>query len=806
MGFKDIPLEISYDSDETDIAAEFYRPLLKEAKTYRRLAGYFSSTTFAIAIGEILEFIENGGTMKLVTSTEISKQDKKTFEEYVHGDSFGDMLIEKLKLNQDQIFKDCAALMGWMLSNKVDGQPQLEIKIAITTSIYHQKVGIFSDAEDNLVSFEGSVNETGKAWNDNVEKFKVSTSWGDESDSKRISIDIKTFNKFWENRAQRTTVIDLPTAVKEELLKVRPSSTAEYNEVLIRLKKSLRRKKLFKLRDYQTDAINEWEKNNCQGIFSMATGSGKTFAAFGCVNRLQINQERIAVIIACPYTHLVTQWKNELKSWNKNFDPTLRLENFSIETCFSDIPNWEQQLKRKIRDFNEMGVDGKYFLNKLLIFTTHSTMASEKFVKLTESIDGPICIIADEVHAVGSELRLECLLQKYQYRLGLSATPTRYFDDEGTKKLQDYFNKTVYEFSIHEAIKRGFLVPYRYIPTVIELTEEEFELYRELTRKIARKLAAQGINDIGDDEISNFIEGARANIVSAAINKYDAFKKILDSIPKLQYALIYSHENQLERVKEILYDKGIVYHQITYRETTKEREKILKLLAEGSYDATIAIRCLDEGVNIPSAKIGIILASTGNPRQYIQRRGRLLRIQEGKKEAVIYDILVVPYLNRPLDEETSELERKMVTKELTRYEDFLISATNKMEARKEIEKIRRAYGLDLKIDELTTNDLLGPILEILRDGTLHTKEEVESIIAKDFGFSYEDVNKEYPVGRKKIQIRVGDALHLLRTYNCLEDKDNKAGKGIFMISDKGLKVLEKNREKITESTLKNFSE
>ena len=703
MSFRDLDLKIGYDSDENDISNEFYKPVLKLAVQYDRLAGYFSSTTFAVAISETLDFIKNGGKMRLVTSTQVSNQDKQVFQDYVNGEKTGfeELLVEKINEKSDQIFRDCAALMGWMLDNKIDNESQLQIKIAIPesldgkldqNSIYHQKVGIFRDTDKNTISFEGSVNETGKAWFDNIEKFKVSTNWNDDSDRERISLDVKTFNKFWDNKAKRTTVIDLPTAVKEEFLRVRAKSTEEFNEIISKLKETLPRRKTLRLRGYQNEAINELEKNNFNGFFEMATGSGKTFAAFGSINRLLRKEKRVTIIIACPYTHLVSQWYDEFNRWNKLIEPSLSIDGFSKEMCFSDYPGWDGKLRKKIRNFNEEDIHGNHFLDKLLIFTTHDTLSRKKFRDLASTIDGPIFIIADEVHAVGSELRLGGLLENYQFRLGLSATPTRYFDDEGTLALKKYFGDTVYEFTLKDAIEHKFLVPYRYIPRVVELTDEEFEKYQELTVKIARKLGAMDGKE-KSEELSFFIEGVRADVIASAVKKYDAFEDILDEIPKLEYALIYCNDKQMERAKNILFQRDVVFHQITYRESTEERRRILDLISKRVYDATLAIRCLDEGMDIPSAKLGILLASSGNPRQFIQRRGRLLRTKEGKTEAIIYDILVVPYLNREISKEVTELEQKIVRKELDRFQEFANSSQNKEESQKVIDEIKKIYNV-----------------------------------------------------------------------------------------------------------------
>ena len=702
MSFKNLSLKIGYDSDEIDILETFYRPVLQESILYQRLSGYFSSTTFGLVVREIIEFIERGGRIKLVTSIELTESDKEVVEEYVNGktERLEHYLLEKID-DTAEIFSDCSALMGWMLMNKIGGEAQLEIKIAVpetregradTLSIYHQKVGIFADADGNRISFEGSVNETGRAWYDNIERFKISTSWGDESDKKRVELDEKAFEKFWMGDAKRTRVMDLPTAVREKFLKVRPKSLKEFDDLVSKIKKSLKYKNEITLRDYQIDAINKWSDNRHKGIFEMATGTGKTFAAMGCINHLVKREARMTVIIACPYTHIVEQWLAAFNRYNKDIEKSWRIEGFVLEVCYADYPNWQKSLKKRIRDFNEASIDGKYFLEKLAIFTTHNTLTSKSFVNFMVDISGPILLIADEAHALGAELRFQNLLLKYRYRLGLTATPNRYFDDEGTTRLKDYFGGTVKEFSINKAIEKKILSPYRYVPNIVDLNDDEISKYTKLTHKIAKKMAIMSNSKDQENEINSFVEGERAGIIAAAEKKYKAFEEILDGIKSLKHCLIYCHEKQLERVRNILFERGIVYHQITYREPTDKRNNILRQLETREYDAVVAIRCLDEGVDIPSARIGIILASTGNPRQYIQRRGRLLRRMKGKTEAIIHDILVVPHLDNS-EMPILPLERKIVQKELNRYSDFAKSATNKEEAEQLIAGIRDVYGL-----------------------------------------------------------------------------------------------------------------
>lgn len=662
-------------------------------------------------MGEIVDFIEKGGRIKLVTGVELTENDKEVIEEYVNGRTakFDDYLIKKIDTT-DVFLTDCSALMGWMLVKEIEGESQLEIKIAIPEAngeiggrLYHQKVGVFFDSDGDVVSFEGSVNETGRAWANNIESFKPSISWGDGSDKQRVDDDKRRFEKFWTNGAKRTRVVDLPTAVKDNLLKMRPRSTTDFRVMLNRVRISieghshLERDRLtnvgshMRLRGYQMDAIRKWSNNNFCGILEMATGTGKTFVALGCINHLTRHVGRLVVVIACPYTHLVTQWRASFEKYNSDIAEPWRNNGFEMQICNSDYPNWKKDLRKQIRDFNRADVNGNYFLDKLVIFTTHHTLTSKYFIDLMEDISGPSLLVADEVHALGAESRFKNLME-YRYRLGLSATPNRYFDADGTENLKKYFGNTVKKFSIERAIAENILSSYRYIPHIVNLNNEEMKQYTALTRKIARKLAAKNNSIDEEKEISNFIEGERASIIAAAEEKYAAFDKILEQLGPLTQCLIYCHEKQLKRVKDILFKRNVVCHQITYRESTNERNNILSQLAQEKYDAVVAVRCLDEGVDIPSVKTGIILASTGNPRQYVQRRGRLLRKAAGKTEAIIHDILVVPYATTST-REPYLFEKKIVQRELKRYSDFAHLANNREEAERLIMDVRAVYGL-----------------------------------------------------------------------------------------------------------------
>jgi superfamily II DNA or RNA helicase len=296
-------------------------------------------------------------------------------------------------------------------------------------------------------------------------------------------------------------------------------------------------------------------------------------------------------------------------------------------------------------------------------------------------------VIADEVHGLGSEHQRKGLSEAYTYRLGLSATPTRYYDEAGTDVLDRYFGGIVFEFDLVDAIPE-YLTEYEYYPQIVEMTPEEIDEYRQFSTKLARE-ASKEDPDRGKLEQLSI---KRARILKAAENKYAKLSELLSSeIENPDHLLVYTNSEQIKKAQEILNEHGIVQHKFTYREDDNEREQLLTAFSTGEYDALVAIRCLDEGVDIPSTKQAILMSNSNNPKQFIQRRGRVLRKAEGKKKAKIYDMIVVPSLNPSRDIINSE--SKILRKELSRFEEFAKTATNETDARLTIQQLKTAYEL-----------------------------------------------------------------------------------------------------------------
>ena len=672
---KDVNIKFKYDSDQDDLVNDFYIPVLSHSEEYLRMSGFFSSSSLAISAQGIADLIRNNGKMKLLCSSILPEDDIEIIEEFhKHPEKFIETSFFNDIDNLEDIFiKNHVEALGWMLANDL-----LEIKIAIPIDkkgIFHSKIGILRDEEANLISFSGSDNETASGWVNNIEEFKVFRSW-DESEKKFVESDYDDFYKYWNGNTLKTDIIDLPIAIKKKLIQLAPPSKDDLaildkNEIIPGIK----------LRKYQNNAIDSWFDNDCCGIFEMATGTGKTFTALSCFKKLLDSKDKLFTVIACPQSHLVDQWAKDLK---KFYDGEILIVP-------GKYPNWQAKLMKAMKNLL-LGIT-----DKLVVMTTHKSLSSDKFISVIKKFSLDSLLIVDEVHGIGSEKQQLALIENYNYRLGLSATPKRWFDDEGTQLLYDYFGDIVFSFDIERALReinpdtgKTYLTPYIYKPIVVDLNDDEYEQYYEYTLKIAQSFGSNKKEDL--DRVSLY-SNLRQKIVNNAEAKYDALNTILADFKsknekEMDKLIVFCSEKQIDKVQEILIENKILpqtrftSHQSAGKkkgEKYSEREIILKNFSDGVYKALVAIKCLDEGVDVPSAENAIIMSSTSNPREHVQRRGRILRNSPGKEMAVIYDILVFP-------EEKTEAGKKILMKEIERYKEFAENASNSYECKKLLRK------------------------------------------------------------------------------------------------------------------------
>lgn len=690
----------AYDSGNLDvnIVEEFLTPALSSGVRYDRLAGYFNSGSLAAAARGISDFVIRGGRMRVIASPEFSPKDLEFLRVTRADDERLEIFraallagIQNAELLADEFERDHVAAMAWMLQ-----EGRLEIRIAIPdegqtgSPLFHQKVGVITDQAGDQISFSGSINETAAGWTKNIEEFKVFRSWN-SSEADFVVHDVELFSRYWNaGQDSRVKTIPLDEAIAAELMRKAPSSFADLR--LTRHKKGAAAdlKKNFELRDYQVSALEAWMAADSKGILEMATGTGKTKTALACFEKLRREWPKMLTVITAPYQHIASQWAKEFSSYNPLF--------------LSNESDWRQSLHRALNEC-KLGVRGD-----LVVIAVQNTACSEDFLHylaMGKQVGLTPFIIADEVHGLGALEYQKALSNDYEFRLGLSATPARWNDEEGSLVLDSYFGASVFKFTIKDALTwinpvDGLtpLCPYEYEPVFVELSESEADEVEKITNKIVKLMNYQDDPEV-QKRLANW-NFARANIVKEAAGKLSSLREKLASVKEVSRSIIYCNNfEQMDAVQEILRDLGIRYRRFTGQEGTRplnnlggysERDWALRDFGQDDVEVLVAIKCLDEGVDIPSATTGYILASSGNPREFIQRRGRLLRRFPGKEMAKVVDFVVKPTTPKSGDLAIKGFEKRIFEKELLRMDDFSQTASNYLEVLERIERVKAEIG------------------------------------------------------------------------------------------------------------------
>lgn len=702
LSYTDMLIKPSYDTIQDDLLVDFYIPVLEHAKRYDRISGFFSSTSLAIAARGIAGLIRNKGKMRLLTCQKLSKDDVTEIQKYVrHADSLiGEKMISEMDDVEDAFKRDHVAALGYMLQ-----QGYLEMKIAVLydtdaesrkvgslkNAILHQKIGILYDPNFYGISFSGSNNESATGWLENIEEFKTFKSWK-EGQKEYFMEDCDRFERLWNLENDKHTgmyVMDLPDAVKQHFLQISNDfrldsiSTKEYlkqNKQIFFIKEENDKKEPLSLYYYQKCAVNQWIENGHKLMLQMATGTGKTRTAFGCMEcACRDIKSGLIIVVATPQITLTRQWIKDMEKLQLDIDEYIEVDG--------TIHDWRINMRKSLQRV----YIGQF--NHFVIFTTHDTASNEDFIDILQTY-GPgetIFFIGDEVHGMGADKTRNALQSKYEYRLGLSATPKRWFDDEGSHLLEEYFGNKSFNFGLREALETinprtnlPFLANYYYYPCFISLTDDELEKYRDLSQKISR-LSHDKDSDL--NELRTRFLMRRAEILKNAENKYQKLYDILEKLgPSIQDTIIFVSPQQIDKVMMILREHNILAHRITEKESQhksnkysglSEREYIIKQFETGSYQVIVAIKCMDEGIDIPSAHCGIIMASSTNPREYVQRIGRIIRQDGHKSFATLYDMVVEPEHDVIQDDDLKKIEKKVYEKEMARISDLSEEAINR---------------------------------------------------------------------------------------------------------------------------------
>ena len=734
--FLGLPSSLRYRTGNDDEPISFFSEALCSSLSFDLFLGFFSSSAISLLANGFAVFLYRGGRMRLVVNTAIMKEDGEAFlgekSSFFPKRDFdiGDISkLAKTLSKRDRHFFEC---LSFLIAKK-----RIEIRIVTPkgkTGISHSKCGIFSDRA-NKVAFEGSCNFSRHAMLENIESISVYPDWktgtkqwidniqGDFElafsglDSALTTLDAKEF--------KNSIVANFPPKEVEELLI--QESEFERNASDIQLPPDVFEKSKVLLnqliseprfpfgsepRDYQVKAFNNWKDNKQKGLFEMATGTGKTITALNCLLEIYKREKAYKAIILVPSKALAEQWEKECRAFN-----------FKHIIQVSDNSSWQRELQNN-KDLSDYGIGG--LSSSFIVICTYQSFGKEgKFFELTSFSRkdlSRILLIADEAHNFGAP----CLIKNmhrinFARRIGLSATPERQFQSEETKKLLEFFGaekNSTFTYSMKEAIENGILCRYTYYPRIVNLTCEELEDYKEISKQIAKAAAISSSSSSteGDSQNRNLelLLIKRKRIIHNAANKLDAFNEILQELYKrngdLKHTFVYTPEGftdtddasssrrLIDKFTRSVRDLNRDITVVQFTGESENREETIKKFADGTIQVLTSMKCLDEGVDVPQAKIAIFCASTGNPRQYIQRRGRILRKCADKKQAIIYDLVVDPDC---LDATASELEKNIIKSELKRVYNFASLAENKYPILNEIIlPMLRKYNVPLDVDHV----------------------------------------------------------------------------------------------------------
>lgn len=708
MGFKDIQnIKLSYNSLSDQIVLDFYIPCLEKAVRYKRAVGFFSSNILLQISKGLGAFADNSGRMQLLVSPKLEKADYDAIKKgYDIKDYVSDKIVENFDFNADFDQRDDRfSMLSYMISSGL-----LDIKIVALeenndSAMFHKKVGILEDSDGNYIAFSGSGNETYNGYNQNDEDFEVFCSWTSDENESRCSMKEMEFDRIWKGQQKGLITIPFPQVIKDKLLTFQhingePFSNIDKNfkEKMIHDSAKSKEPKInekIKFYDYQLNAIDTWVERGYKGIFDMATGTGKTFTGAGALCRLYKDKKRLVTFICCPYTHLVEQWAEELK------------DNFNIEPikCYGSS-DYEKQLKREVLKFKQRRS------NFMCAIITNSSFQKESIQELVKINLSSTLLLVDEAHNFGATEISKTMELNYPYRLALSATLERHHDEEGTAKLFDFFGEKCIEYTLARAIEEGKLTPYKYYPILVSLNEDEYDQYVSLSKQVAKYHQKDG--KLSDQAKRILIK--RARLVAGTQSKIDALRNIIKKYKDDHNMLVYcgavkygeygysndeQGKKQIEIILNILNNELHIYSsKFTADENIETRSDIIKSFKQQDLQALVAIKCLDEGVNIPAIKTAFILASSTNPKEYVQRRGRVLRKYPGKDYAEIYDFITLPTdISDACMGPNAAIDKNLVRKELDRVIDFANLSKNPSDSNEIISEIKEAFNMDVILDE-----------------------------------------------------------------------------------------------------------
>lgn len=740
----------TYRPGEYNSPEKLFNDCLQNSKEFDLKLGYFSSAAISVLADGFASFISNGGRMRMVINHVVSQEDKDAISKGLTGgfiNCFDLTNFEELRNTFDEYqtqFFECLAFL--IYDKRIDIRI---IKPKNKKGIAHTKSGQFRDG-DSITSFTGSANFTISGLFNNLEEITI-----DRSDSidrmvqKRIASQREDFDSIMQMKKRNVEYLSpdkLVSAIKSNFDKKDIEELLDVEKKLkkLKLERKIKEKRQEESlvcetvevpephfpysegpREYQEKAFENWKNNGQKGLFAMATGTGKTITSLNCLYEIYKRKGYYKAIILVPTITLVNQWEQECRKFNFN----------EVVKVYSRNLQWRDDIERL--KFNEKYRSDKEPEVSYVIISTYASYAREKVFNVLNGFDRRrLLVIADECHNMASGSLVK-LLNKIPYyrRIGLSATPQRQFDDIGNKQLNIFFGTEehyTFEYNMEDAINNGVLCKYLYYPHVIRLTSDELERYVELSETIYRYFNSSTCSFDGADDKLKMLLLARKRIIHKAARKVDAFREILlnryEHNKNLKYSLVYvpegtkpdyiGAEDDFDKSESVnddsdsenlidIYTRVVseVDNSITVRKFTSgqtDREQILDDFSTGRLQVLTSMKCLDEGVDVPRSELAIFCSSTGNPRQFIQRRGRVLRMHPDKKIAELHDLIVAPEINP--DSNSYRMEQMLLLGELKRVNNFALLSENPSFTERELREVMDYYGLNMYNNEYLKNE------------------------------------------------------------------------------------------------------
>ncbi|WP_288229866.1 DEAD/DEAH box helicase family protein [uncultured Faecalicoccus sp.] len=660
MNFREMNLKHSYISKgDNNIADAFLNQVLLNTKEYKRSVGFFSSGVFSAIMSGITSLARNNGTIKLIASPRLSEKDAYAIslgyeqrKEYMINVFNEDFEREIEALNDQKL-----SLLCNLIRRNI-----LDIKIAVTDEcgIYHDKLGILQDFDNNKLVFLGSSNSSYSGYLGNYERVRIFKGWEDGS-REIVEEEIQEFDSLWYNTNEFVEVYEYQKVAEKKLIEI------------IEKREKNKQKEEIVLRDYQKKAIQAWKNNGYRGFYVMATGTGKTWTAIFSAKEL-LKTHQALILICAPYKHLVKQW------WE---DVVKVFPKADIIMVSSENLKWYQQVTDAIIKLNYDST------SQVIIISTIASFKNKLINRLIK-YSGERLLIVDEAHRFTN--RPEALKKVFLYMLGLSATPFSGTSAAKGRELMKYFGGQVFDLPIEVALEKGYLVPYYYYPIYVSSNEEEEQEFKHQSRIMASCFKNGKLVDK-----DTFIKAHknRLRIISMLEEKQDNLSSIINRIDEQDHFVVYCGDGKLydnntgeeirhiQSVKKVLSEFNYKVSQFTATENMQERMLLVDSFNKGEISVLAAIRCLDEGINIPSIKSALILSSNDDYREFVQRRGRILRTYKDKEYAKIYDIVALPSNNM---EQWAKIE-------LRRFNEYAKLAKNWNELKHELDELLIRYGI-----------------------------------------------------------------------------------------------------------------